>query len=208
MFFASEEDAADKLGAAQRQQDDALGALEECRKNTDSAYKEFSNCRALLAAAWFDAKEAGRRHSELKRQVEEAHTRTFLQRDCIRRATSDHVKAEEVLNNSVECPGTLVRETANATPALTCGVPDRESNEAKYFCEATELIDKWQRQLQRGHSVSYPSREHNEVVSIERQRYKPRPTASVKFKRGHFSVFSFLFVVRCLLLLTIESSGL
>ena len=33
LFFASEEDAADKLDAAQRQQDDAVEALEECRKN-------------------------------------------------------------------------------------------------------------------------------------------------------------------------------
>ena len=42
MFFASEEDWADKLGAAQRQQDDALESLEECRKNMDSACREFS----------------------------------------------------------------------------------------------------------------------------------------------------------------------
>ena len=39
MLFASEEDAADKLGAAQ-QQDDALEALEECPKNMDSAHKK------------------------------------------------------------------------------------------------------------------------------------------------------------------------
>ena len=70
MFFASEEDVADKLGAAQRQQDDALEALEECRMNMDSAYREFSNCQALHEAAWFDVKEAGRRHSELKRKVD------------------------------------------------------------------------------------------------------------------------------------------
>ena len=41
---------------------------------------EFSNYRALHeAAAWFDVKETGRRHSELKRSAE-AHTRTLLQR--------------------------------------------------------------------------------------------------------------------------------
>ena len=67
MFFAAEEDAADKLDAAERQQDGALEALEECRKNMDSAYREFSNYRALHEA-WFDVKETGRRHSELKKK--------------------------------------------------------------------------------------------------------------------------------------------
>ena len=46
MLFASEEDAADELDAAQ-QQEDALEALEECRKNMESAYREFSNYPAL-----------------------------------------------------------------------------------------------------------------------------------------------------------------
>ena len=56
-----------------------------------------------------------------KRKAEEARERTFLQREGIRRATGDHVKAEEVLNNSVGCLGTLVKDTAGATHALTCG---------------------------------------------------------------------------------------
>ena len=105
---------------------------QDCRKNMDSAFREFRNCRALLEAAWFDVKEADRRHSELKRKAEEAQTRTFLRRECIRRATSDHAKAEEVLNNSVACLGTLAKDTA-ATPAPTCGVFDRESNERQYL---------------------------------------------------------------------------
>ena len=54
---------------------------------------------------------SGSRHSELKRKAEEAHTRTCLQRESIRRATHDDVKAEEVLNNGVVCPGTLVKDT-------------------------------------------------------------------------------------------------
>ena len=107
----------------------------------DSAFREISNCRALHEAAWFDVKEAGRRHSELKKN-EEAHTRTFLQRESSRRATSDHVKAEGVLNNGVGCLGTLVRETANVTHAHACGVPDRESNETKYLREATDMIEE------------------------------------------------------------------
>ena len=108
--------------------------------------------------------EEGRRHSELKRKAEEGHTRTFLQRECIRRATSDHVKAEVVFNNGVGCLGTIVRETANATHALTCGVLDRESNETKYLREATDMIEEWQDLLQQGPSVSHPSCEHSGVV--------------------------------------------
>ena len=49
-------------------------------------------------------KEAGRRHSELKRKAEEAHTRTFLQRESIRRATSDHVKSAPNTDQGVEHP--------------------------------------------------------------------------------------------------------
>ena len=90
----------------------------------DSAYIEFSNFRTLHEAAWFDVKETGRTHSELEKKAEEAHTKTSVQRDCIRRATSDHVKAEEVLNNVVACPSNFVKVTVGVTHALTCGAPD------------------------------------------------------------------------------------
>ena len=131
MLFASEEDAVHKLEGARQHQDRTLQVLEECHKSTDGAFKEFSNCRALHEAAWFDVKEVGRRHSELKRKAEEAHTRTFLQRESIRRATSDHVKPEEVLI------GILVKDIAGGhLHALTCGVPHQES------------IEEWQGLLQ------------------------------------------------------------
>ena len=119
MSFASEEDAVDKLEATRQHQDRTLEVPEDCRESMDSASREFSNCRALLEAAWFDVKEAGRRHSELKRKAEEGHTRTFLKRESIRRATSDHVKAEEGLNNGVGCLGTLVKVTRFRVASLT-----------------------------------------------------------------------------------------
>ena len=56
---------------------------------------------------------------------------------------------------------------------LTCGVPDRESNEIKYLQEATELIEKWQHQLQDGQPVSRPPSEHSEVILVERH-VRPR----------------------------------
>ena len=57
-----------------------------------------------------------------------------------------------------------------ATHSLTCGVPDRESNEIHYLKQATELIEEWQNQLQGVPPVSRPSSEHGEVVIIGRQR--------------------------------------
>ena len=73
--------------------------------------------------------DASRRHSELKRKAVDAHEKTLFHWESLRRATREHVKAEEVLNDSLGCLGTLVKDTAGATQALTCGVPDRESNE-------------------------------------------------------------------------------
>ena len=47
------------------------------------------------------------------------------------------MSAEEELNNSLGCLGDLVKDTAGATHALSSGVPDRDSNEAKYLREAS-----------------------------------------------------------------------
>ena len=46
MLFASKEDVVDKLEA-----DHAIEALEDCRKNLDSTFTEFSNYHALHEAA-------------------------------------------------------------------------------------------------------------------------------------------------------------
>ena len=162
MLLASEEDVADKLDAAQ-QQDDALEALEECRKNMDSASREFSNYGALHEAAWVDVKETGRGHSELKRKAEEAHTRTFLQRESIRRPTSNHVKAEEALNNGV---GSM-----------------------KSLRDAIDMIEEWHGLLQRGPSVSHPFCEYSEVVfCLNDSSNIPRPRWQCEQKEGHFCV--------------------
>ena len=69
MLFASEEGAVDKLEAARQHQDRTLEVPQDCRKSMHSAFRECSNCRALHEAAWFDVKEASRRHSELKRKA-------------------------------------------------------------------------------------------------------------------------------------------
>ena len=76
-------------------------------------------------------------------KAEDAHTGTILHRDSLRRATRDQVKAEEVLNNSLGCFGTLVKDTAGATHALAYGVPDRESNETIHLKDALKVINDW-----------------------------------------------------------------
>ena len=52
-------------------------------------------------------------------------------RKCIR-------SPKAVIKHSLGCPGWIVKETANVTQSLTCGLPDRESNETKYLREVTE----------------------------------------------------------------------
>ena len=85
-------------------------------KSLDGAFREFSNCRTLHEAAWVDVQEAIRRLGNQKK-----HTREPFCKEGLRRAAGDHVKAEEVLNNSVDFLGTLVKDTAGATHSLTCG---------------------------------------------------------------------------------------
>ena len=62
-----------------------------------------------------------------------------------------------------------VRAAAQATHSLTCGVPDRESNEIKYLRETTEVIKRWQQQLHDGQPVSKAPSKPEEVILIERQ---------------------------------------
>ena len=46
---------------------------------------------------------------------------------------------------------------------------DRLQDELDCSCEDTELIEKWQHQLQDGHPVSRAPSEHGEVILIELQ---------------------------------------
>ena len=58
--------------------------------------------------------------------------------------------------------GQLLKDTAGATHALSCGVPDRESNGARYLQEALDTIEEFQR---RG-----SSRGTTEITLVERQK--------------------------------------
>ena len=178
MLFAVAYEAMEELDKAQKDRDRLLDELEATRESMDIASREFTNCwahlngtfrevgncRAFHDAICVDLKNACQRTAELKRKADDAHERTRSHRERCRRAKKERTKSEAAINHSLGCLGWFVKETANATHSLTCGVPDRESNETKYLREATDMIEEWQRRSQRGHSVSHPSCEHNEVV--------------------------------------------
>ena len=63
-------------------------------------------------------------------------------RERTRRITNEHSRAEALVNNSLGTLGHCVRDAAAATHSLTCGALDRESNEIKYLCEATDLLKR------------------------------------------------------------------
>ena len=62
--------------------------------------------------------------------------------------------------------GQLVKDTAGATHALSCGVPDRECNEEKYLQEALDMIEEFQRRGSRRGSSS----QQTEIILTERQQ--------------------------------------
>ena len=88
-------------------------------------------------ATCVDLRNAGERIAELERKADDAHERTRSHRQRCRRAMKEHTKSEAAINHNLGCFAWRVRDTANATHALTCGVSDRESNETKYLFEAS-----------------------------------------------------------------------
>ena len=137
--FADERMAMNELATAQQHQarlqeelkssreclDIALMDLKESISKVDDRREEHDiACRGL--------EEGVRKTIELKRKADDAHDRTRSHKDRCWRATTDLVSAEEELNNSFGRLGQLVKETAGATHALSCGVADRDSDEAKY----------------------------------------------------------------------------
>ena len=110
-------------------------------------------------------KKASQRTAELKRKATEAHEKTRSHRERCRRITNEHTRSEAAVNHSLGFLGWCVKETAAATHSLTCGVPDRESNEIRYLKQATELIEEWQGEP----PVNAQTSKHEEVVPEERQ---------------------------------------
>ena len=117
----------------------------------------------LATAQQYRLEDASLRTTELKRKADVTEERSQFHRERCRRATKDHV-----LNNSLDCLGALVKETARATHALTCGVPDRESNGTKYLKEALDTSNDWQSWCFRRSSQSHEGPDTTEAVLVVR----------------------------------------
>ena len=184
-LFAVAYEAMEELDKAQKDQDRLQDEMEvtcesmvaaskehtNCWANfLNGAFREVNKCRVLHVETGADLKKACQGTAELKRKGTDVHVKTRSHRERCRRATKDHTRSEAAVNHSLGCLGWYVNETAAATHALTCGVPDRESNEIKYLREATELIDESQKQLQGVPPVSLHASEHGEVMLTERRR--------------------------------------
>ena len=102
----------------------------------NGAFREFSNCRATHEAVCAGVMKASQRTAVLKRTHAEAHEKTRSHRERCRRVTNDHTRSEATVNHSLGFLEWCLKETATATHSLTCGVPDRESNEIRYLKEA------------------------------------------------------------------------
>ena len=97
----------------------------------------------------------------MKRKADDADDRISFHRDQCRRATKELVSAEEELNDSLGRLGQLIKDTAGATHALSCGVGDRESNEVRYLQEALDMIEEFQKRRS--------SQGTTEIILLERQ---------------------------------------
>ena len=75
---------------------------------------------------------------DLKRKASKAQENLLSHRERTRRISNEHGKAEALVNDSLGALGHAVRHAAQATHSVTCGVPNRESNEIKYLRETTE----------------------------------------------------------------------
>ena len=74
------------------------------------------------------------------------------------------------------CLGLIMTDIVDATHASTCGVPDRESNEAKYLHEVAEMLEEWQTLVRRRSSSSHPTSQPSGIifalVAIQKTRGK------------------------------------
>ena len=94
-----------------------------------------------------------------------SHLTTFSGENPDEEEPSDESRFGQTKSNTI-----IVHNHVPADCIYNCGVPDRESNETKYLREATDMIEDWQRLLQRGPSVSHPSCEQSDVAFIQLKR--------------------------------------
>ena len=124
----------------------------------DAAFWEVSNCRALHDAACLDLQKASQWTAELKHKADEGVLQD--QQRALQARRERTVEIRSCGQPPIGCLGWYVRETANATPSLTCG------SESRYHRDTTDLVEDWQWQLK----SRSPASERSEVVLTERQR--------------------------------------
>ena len=126
----------DVLTAATKDFADCWAAHEATGVKLCNAFREVSNRRAVHGELSVAAKQALQRTLEVKRKATELQEDVAIQRERTRRIMGEHARAEGHVNDGVCSLGKALRAAARATHSLTCGVPDRESNEVKYLREA------------------------------------------------------------------------
>ena len=157
------------MATAARKFSNNWAAQEAAIAKTSSAFREICNKRAAHEAIFVEARKAWQRTYDLKRKACEAQEHVLSHRERTRRFSNEHARTEGLVNDALASLGQAVRAAAQATHSLTCGVRDRESDEIKSLREATEVIERWQQQIQDGQPVSKAPSEYGEVILIERR---------------------------------------
>ena len=160
----------DALTTATKEFSDCWAAHEATGVKLCNASREVCNRRAVHEERCVDAKKALQRTFKVKQKTTEIQKDVAAHRERTRRITNEHARAEGHVNDGIGSLGKVLQAAAKGTHSLTCGVPDRESNETKYLREATELIEEWQHRLHSGQPMRGPSSEHVDVILVERQR--------------------------------------
>ena len=130
----------EELALASRDFSECWTAHETMSAKLCSAFREVNSKRATHETTCVEARKAWQRTHDSKRKASEAQE-NLCHRERTRRISNDHARTKAQVNDSLGTLGEAVRAAAQATHSLTCGVPDRESNETKYLRVATELIE-------------------------------------------------------------------
>ena len=146
LLFADVHTAMEGLAEAQQHQERLQGKLKSSRENLDAApmdmkesMSKVGDSRQVHDVVCRHLQAAGTRTFEMKRKADDALDRLPTHRDRCRRATRELETAEEDHNDSLGRLGQVIKDTAEATYALSCGVLDRDSSEARYLQEALDI---------------------------------------------------------------------
>ena len=161
----------DDLAAATKEFSDCWAAHEATGVKLCNAFREVCKRRATHEVKCVEAKKALHRTFEIKLKASEVQEGLSTHRKRSRRITNEHARAEGHVNGGIGSLGRAVQAAAKATHSLTCGVPDRESNEIKCLR---------QHQLLSGQPMSGPPSEHGEVFfgGTATARYRSRLVVS------------------------------